>query len=404
VFIETATGRVALAINFSFGEAIATSAVNFGLSWAELGYRYVDGFGNDETEYTALMNAGVTFARQYGLSVGVALNAAQMAQLTSDIVWLVELTVTLPDGCAQQVLVPQVYVRVRPGDIDGSGALLAGDSVNLQTKGGVVNSGTIAGRTAVKIDAGTFDNLGGRISGGNVALITTGNLNIIGGTMDARDALTIHAGGDLDVRSTTRSNSGGIGGVSTNQDKIAGLYVTNPNGGTLIASAGNNFTLDGSTVRNAGSGATTLTAGNNLHLGTVKVGTSMLGLSQRSRTTVKTAGEVGSTVSGGGKVTLAAGNNITARQANVSAAGSLDVKAGSNITIESGRSTSDMTCAANWTDKGLLKKTDNQVKASGSSDTAVGSSFTAGKNATFTAGNDFTVIGGYMAAQDKLSI
>ncbi len=43
--------------------------------------------------------------------------------LTSDMVWLVQQTVTLPDGSQQAVLVPQVYVRVRPGDLDGSGAL-----------------------------------------------------------------------------------------------------------------------------------------------------------------------------------------------------------------------------------------------------------------------------------------
>ena len=50
--------------------------------------------------------AGVTFAKQYGLTPGIALSAAQMAQLTSDIVWLVEQTVTLPDGSSQRVLVP----------------------------------------------------------------------------------------------------------------------------------------------------------------------------------------------------------------------------------------------------------------------------------------------------------
>lgn len=84
------------------------------------GYRYLEGFNSDEAQYNALMNAGVTFAEQYHLTLGIALSAEQMAQLTSDIVWLVEQTVTLADGSTQRVLVPQVYVRVKPGDIDGS--------------------------------------------------------------------------------------------------------------------------------------------------------------------------------------------------------------------------------------------------------------------------------------------
>jgi filamentous hemagglutinin len=71
------------------------------------------------------MNAGVTFAKAIRPAPRHRTDAAQMAQLTSDIVWLVEQTVTLPDGSTQQVLVPQVYVRVRPGDIDGLGRLLS---------------------------------------------------------------------------------------------------------------------------------------------------------------------------------------------------------------------------------------------------------------------------------------
>ena len=56
-----------------------------------------------------------------------------MAELTSDIVWLVEQSVTLPDGSAQRVLVPQVYVRVKPGDIDGGGALLSANALHITT-------------------------------------------------------------------------------------------------------------------------------------------------------------------------------------------------------------------------------------------------------------------------------
>jgi hypothetical protein len=54
-----------------------------------------------------------------GPAPGVALTEAQMAQLTSDIVWLVEQTVTLADGSTTTALVPQVYLRLRPGDLDG---------------------------------------------------------------------------------------------------------------------------------------------------------------------------------------------------------------------------------------------------------------------------------------------
>jgi len=87
------------------------------------------------------LNSCATFAQQFQLTPGVGLTAAQMAQLTSDIVRLVEQSVTLPDGSVQKVLVPQLYVRVKEGDINGAGALLAGDSVDLKLTGDVTNSG-----------------------------------------------------------------------------------------------------------------------------------------------------------------------------------------------------------------------------------------------------------------------
>ncbi|WP_250205159.1 hypothetical protein, partial [Escherichia coli] len=58
----------------------------------------------------------------------------QMALLTGDIVWLVNTTVTLPDGSTQTVQVPQVYARVKPGDVNSAGALIAGRDMALSGK------------------------------------------------------------------------------------------------------------------------------------------------------------------------------------------------------------------------------------------------------------------------------
>src|SRR5690606_38640039 len=128
--------------------------------------RLGDGYASDEEQYRALMEAGALFAQQFGLRPGVALSAEQMAQLTSDIVWLVEQTVTLADGSTQTVLVPQVYLRLRPGDLDDTGALLAGANVQLNLRGDLVNTGSIAGRRLVSINANNIHNLQGGAIGG----------------------------------------------------------------------------------------------------------------------------------------------------------------------------------------------------------------------------------------------
>lgn len=89
------------------------------------------------------MNNALTTAKALNLRPGIALSAEQMALLTSDMVWLVSQTVALPYGSTQSVLVPQLYVRVKPGDLDGSGSLIAADTINMNLTGVLNNSGRV---------------------------------------------------------------------------------------------------------------------------------------------------------------------------------------------------------------------------------------------------------------------
>lgn len=59
---------------------------------------FLASYTSDEDQYRALMAAGVTYAKAWNLIPGVALTEAQMAQPTTDIVWLVEQSITLADG------------------------------------------------------------------------------------------------------------------------------------------------------------------------------------------------------------------------------------------------------------------------------------------------------------------
>ena len=116
------------------------------------GYRFLGDYRSDEAQYMALMNAGATFAKTQRLRPGIALSPAQVAQLTSDMVWLVAQTVTLPDGSTTTALVPQVYLAPKSGDLAnngqlfGGGAVISANEVRMALSGDVNNSGTIAGR------------------------------------------------------------------------------------------------------------------------------------------------------------------------------------------------------------------------------------------------------------------
>lgn len=363
------------------------------------GYRYLEGFGNDEAQYTALMNAGATFARQYGLRPGIALSAAQMAQLTSDIVWLVEQTVTLPDGSSQRVLVPQVYVRVRPGDIDGSGALLSGST--LKVKGGeddkglgdLVNTGTIAGRQLVSIHADNVRNLGGRIVGDSVGIAARNDLDNIGGSIEARNAAVLTAGHDINIRSTTSTQTSAQGS-RTNLDRVAGVYVTNP-GGTLLATAGNDVNIIGAILANTGEGSyTKVHADRDVKLGTVRTSNSQdISWDAKNYRRSSESEEVGSRIIGGSgtgsTVIVDADRNIVARQAALDSGGLLSVHADGNIDLQAGRSTRSVDDAHESTIRGTFSKKTLTSRTTAEESISHGSSF-GGNLTSITANGNIT--------------
>ena len=274
------------------------------------------------------MTAGATVAKQWQLVPGVSLTPAQMAALTTDIVWLVEQTVTLADGSKQRVLVPQVYVRVREGDITGDGALISGESLVMNSKGDLINSGTLAGRSVVSLTAENVQNLGGRISGADVSVEARGDLNNLGGTIDAVTRLNASAGGDLNVRSSTQQIQNG-NTQHTVVDRIAGLYVSggvSGEGGSLSATADGNLSVDGARIVNAGQGGSTvLSAGQALSLGEVK------GTGAAVATTVQTQGDT----------ILSAGQDLTTRNAQLhTTQGTLALAAGQDLALKGGQVTS----------------------------------------------------------------
>ncbi|CAN5768109.1 hemagglutinin repeat-containing protein [soil metagenome] len=367
------------------------------------GQRFLADYTSDDEEYTALMNAGVTYARQWSLRPGVALTAQQMAQLTSDIVWLVAQDVTLADGRTVRALVPQVYARMQQGDLATGGALLAGNKVNLEATGDLTNSGTILGRTLVSLTANNVQNLAGLISGNTVAVKARNDLSNIGGQIAAVTSLTATAGRNLKVETTTvgsASNTGNSALTRTTIDRIAGLYVTG-NGGTLVASAGGDINLLGAVVSNGSAGqpqtgqggSTSLSAGNNLNLGkvTTKASDSATWNATNTRSESSSA-DTGSVVRGAGSVSLNAGKDINAMAATVQAGNALTITAGQDVNIAQGTSSQAVDEAHRYVSRGFLSTTTtttrDQTQQTGSTGSALG-----GATVAITAGRDIDVKG-----------
>ena len=357
------------------------------------GRRFLDGYADDEAQYLALMNNGTTFAQAHNLRPGIALSAEQMAELTSDIVWLVEQTVTMANGSTTQVLVPKVYVRVQDGDLQSSGALISGDSVNLKIRDELSNSGTIAGRTVVALTAENVQNLGGRILGDDVGVQARVDLNNLGGTIAATNSLIATAGRDLNAVATTRTQTNSQG-QRTNIDRVAGLYVT---GGSsaLVAGAGRDLNLMAAAVDNRGSGATILAAGNYLNLGTVEEASSnRIVWDRKNRRSDASRTDVGTVIQTTGDLRLQAGVDLNLKATEVTSdKGALVATAGRDVNLSTGEAFLSYDEAHQYTSKGMLSTTTTTTRDTMARTSALGTTLS-GDTATVLSGRDINVLGG----------
>ncbi|WP_353849210.1 hemagglutinin repeat-containing protein [Xanthomonas oryzae] len=340
------------------------------------GRRFLEGYKSDEAQYQALLDAGATIGKAWNLRPGIALSEAQMAQLTSDIVWLVEQTVTLPDGSTTTALVPQVYLRLRPGDLDAGGALLAGANVDISLAGGLKNTGTIAGRQLVSIDAGRIAHLGGSISGNQVALRSASDIRIEGASVTAVDALSVQAVGDVTVASTERRRLPPV------QHHVAACCrwwaaVTSPcrrhRSITPAPTATPNW-WPATTSPWARRHHSTDTTANDRNF-------------QRSSQTT----HLGTTVQGAGNLVLAAGNDLTLTAAQVGAGKGLALQAGRDINSVAAVDSSS-------SDRSSVTRS-HSLAASSTDETVRGTQLGAGSNIVMQAGHDLTLAATAVASQ-----
>ena len=289
------------------------------------GRRFLSGYSNDQAQYQALMTNGITIAQAWQLVPGVALTDSQIAQLTSDIVWLVNQTVTLPDGTTTQALVPQVYVRPGTQDLAANGALLMGQSVQLTTQGDAFNSGALVSRTQLAL-------------AGN-------HIQMLGGGIQAQDAIQLEAQQDILLQGSTtdihmQRNGAANTADMTVMNRMSTLYTSGEQS-QITVKAGHDLTLNAASVENAGAkGRTQLQAGNDLTLGVVQETQDLYASNKNSWRKDHNTSQVGSQINTQGDVTLSAQQDITMQAATLqSNLGELAVTAGKDVTISTGEAT-----------------------------------------------------------------
>lgn len=395
-------------------------------------------YSSAEAGYKALMDSGITFAKKYQLTPGVALGPEQMANLTTDIVWMVKRTAVIPSkdtygnpiDITYEALVPTVYLRsstANTGTLTKDGRLsgISGKDIDLRVKNNLDNDANLIVKDAVSVQAENITNKG-VIAGDFVSL--KANKDIVNNKqIHANSALDITAGNDFINESLTSSNEqpleapandSGIAGMlrakgktapssSSNKviDQVASVTVgngvqgaTDANGKppvTLSVQAGNLIVYKSALSDNAGDGTSQYIAKNGIELDAITetrkvhaIGDSNNYFKEEQST------DIGSSVTGVGNVVLATTGgqaDITSKAANInSSQGTTAIVSAGNVTFSEGREVNSIETANKMSSRNLVSKKTEQNFYKEYSDTSIQSQI-GGNQVFIQSGGDTTL-------------
>ncbi|WP_312887640.1 hemagglutinin repeat-containing protein [Rhizobium laguerreae] len=364
--------------------------------------------GNAIEQMKTLLDNGVTYAKDHGLTVGQGLTPEQAAALTESIVLYQWQTVN-----GVQVLAPVVYVAAADRQkLTGGGAAMAGGSINMNVDD-LDNTGLIASAGGLTVSGKTIQGSGTFLSRGDTVLNATNGITLAAQTMTIGGQNMVNTNAGVTASGNVQL-AGGSGDLA-----LKGVKV---NAGSSAQLTGKDVTLDAAKVDNGGqqnaTGSQVASGGALTIKGTDNV--NVIGSSAKAGTTLDVTADNGSVavvatdvardnqsgytrtlstdqqqsqLSAGTNATIKAGDDILLSGSSVKAGGNVALSAGDDINI---------TAAQEHSASAFGKK-------SASSITHVGSEISAGGDLSVTAGNssgdhDLNIVGSKLSADVKVAL
>ena len=363
----------------------------------QTGKRHLEGYTDDETAFKALMDAGITYAKEMNLSPGIALSKEQVASLTSDMVWLEERDVYV-NGKKERAVYPVLYTKNTNGlRLTAGGSLISAKNIAIETKDALKNAGTLYGEN-ILAHAGDIENTG-LIRGQKIGLKSERDIRMQGSIIGDK-AVVLEAKNNIDISSTTERLA--------HQDVLnttAGIAVKGDEG-VLVVSAGKNAALAGATLAALGkNGSILLSASENISLDTKKLQSDKdMTADAANYLRTKRGTELAAEIRADGNISIAAGNDLTARAGVIeSKSGTTSLSAGNDISLTAGRETSEDHYGIRYKESGLLSTKTTTIRIDTESDIARTTNIT-GQNVNIAAKRDATFTAANIAADSDVNI
>ncbi|CAM2748279.1 filamentous hemagglutinin [Pseudomonas gessardii] len=290
---------------------------------ARTGQRFIDGQNTDEKLFKYLMDNAISSKQQLNLAVGVSLTSQQVAALTHDIVWLEQHEVN-----GEKVLVPVLYMAQVDNRLAPSGALIAGNDLNLIAGENLENAGTLRASNNLSAKAGNDLTNSGVIEAGNRLDLLAGNniVNKSGGIIAGRDVTLTAVHGDvLNERAVTRTGDG-TAARRDYLDSVSRIEAAND----LTLKAGRDVANTGGVLQSGRDAL--ITAGRDVRIDAVE---QRNGIDMGSRLRTETVTQNGASVEAGRDLSVSAGRDFSAIASRIDVQRDLNISATKNLSVSS---------------------------------------------------------------------
>ncbi|KAB0516537.1 hemagglutinin repeat-containing protein [Pseudomonas extremorientalis] len=290
---------------------------------ARTGQRFIDGQNTDEKLFKYLMDNAISSKQQLNLAVGVSLTSQQVAALTHDIVWLEQHQVN-----GEKVLVPVLYLAQADNRLAPSGALIAGNDLNLIAGENLENAGTLRATSNLSAKAGNDLLNSGLVEAGNRLDLLAGNniINKAGGIIAGRDVTLTAIKGDVINERAVTSTGSGTAVRRDYLDTASRIEAAND----LAISAGRDVAITGAVLQSGRD--TTVVAGRDVHIDAVE---QRDGFNMGSRLRTETVTQNGASVEVGRDLKVTAGRDFTAIASRIDAKRDLSISATEDLSVSS---------------------------------------------------------------------
>ena len=368
------------------------------------GRRYLDGYQNALEQYKGLMNNGIRYAKQFNLVPGVGLTKEQMAELTTDLVWMVNQEITLPSGKKLNVLTPKIYLATNRTRVTPTGSVISGDSI-VGTVKDMTNEGTVLAANLVNLYGQDLENKG-LVFANNVNLNAKQKLVNIGGKIMATDSVSLYGGKSVELGATTTETQSQLGRTETGNkqvDRQSEVIVTGKDGEITIKSGGD-ITLKAANVKSAGT--VDVNAKGKLLVTTEKQSSKEhYDFSDNHHYHLDKEGEVSSVIEGKDGVRLIGQEKTTLRQAKVSSEdGKVMVASKGDVLIEEGRKIEHLDTRNKQKSKGAFTSVTEEYKHKHNYDLSKDSEIDGKSVVIYSQDGNVTVQGSSVVGDDSLTV